>query len=130
VFAIKNTAAVAGGRSTSSVPNWQGWLPWVVVSAAAIFWSSFKLFAIGQQNIAWPSLHRTISITLYNRKPYDAIRVFQPLGTGTAILLAAIITALLVRLSPRAFFSCIGETIRQCWLAVITVMLMSAWLIS
>ena len=69
--------------------------------------------AIGQQNIAWPGLHRAISITLYNGKPYDAIWVFQPLGTGTAILLAAIITAILVRLPPRAFFGCIGETLRQ-----------------
>ena len=100
---------VAGDRSTSSVPNWQGWLPWVVVSVTVILWTSFKLFAIGQQNIAWPGLHRAISITLYNGKPYDAIWAFQPLGTGTAILLAAIITALLVRLSPRAFFSCFGR---------------------
>jgi lactate permease len=122
-FAIKSTTAVAGNPATSSIPNWQGWLPWVVVSATVIFWTSFKFFAIGQQNIAWPGLHRAISITLYNGKPYDAIWVFQPLGTGTAILLAAIITALLVRLSPRAFFSCYGETIRQCWLAVVTVML-------
>jgi lactate permease len=122
-FAIKNTTAVAGNPATSSIPNWQGWLPWVVVSATVILWTSFKFFAIGQQNIAWPGLHRAISITLYNGKPYDAIWVFQPLGTGTAILLAAIITALLVRLSPRAFFSCYGQTIRQCWLAVVTVML-------
>ena len=122
-FAIKSTTAVAGDPATSSIPNWQGWLPWVVVSATVIFWTSFKFFAIGQQNITWPGLHRAISITLYNGKPYDAIWAFQPLGTGTAILLAAIITALLVRLSPRAFFSCYGETIRQCWLAVVTVML-------
>lgn len=121
-FAIKSTV-VAGDRPTSSVPNWQGWLPWVVVSATVILWTSFKLFAIGQQNIAWPGLHRAISITLYNGKPYDAIWAFQPLGTGTAILLAAIITALVVGLSAKAFFSCIGETIRQCWLAVVTVML-------
>jgi lactate permease len=121
-FAIKSTI-VAGDRPTSSVPNWQGWLPWVVVSATVILWTSFKLFAIGQQNIAWPGLHRAISITLYNGKPYDAIWAFQPLGTGTAILLAAVITALFVRLPPKAFFSCFGETIRQCWLAVVTVML-------
>src|ERR1700736_4967610 len=121
-FAIKSTV-IAGDHTTSSVPNWQGWLPWIVVSVTVIFLTSFKLFAIGQQNIAWPGLHRAISITLYNGKPYDAIWAFQPLGTGTAILLAAIITALLVRLPPKAFFSCFGETIRQCWLAVVTVML-------
>ena len=86
------------------VPAWQGWLPWVVVSVVVIVWTSFKVAAIGQQTIAWPGLHKAISITLYNDKPYAAIWAFQPLGTGTAILLAAIITALVGRLPPRAFF--------------------------
>ena len=85
--------------------------------------TSFKVAAIGQQNIPWPGLHQMISITLYNDKPYGAIWAFQPLGTGTAILVAAVITALFVRLPPAAFLSCVGLTIRQAWLAVITVML-------
>jgi lactate permease len=121
-YAILQQPAAADGAS-SSVPAWQGWLPWIVVSATVIIWTSFKIFAIGQNNIAWPGLHRVISITLYNNKPYDAVWAFQPLGTGTAILLSAIITAVIVRLSPAAFLSCIAQTIRQCWLAVLTVML-------
>jgi lactate permease len=121
-YAILQQPAAADGAS-SSVPAWQGWLPWIVVSATVIIWTSFKIFAIGQNNIAWPGLHRLISITLYNNKPYDAVWAFQPLGTGTAILLSAIITAVIVRLSPAAFLSCIAQTIRQCWLAVLTVML-------
>ena len=121
-FAIAASPA-AGDLPGSSVPDWQGWLPWVVISATVILWTSFRVFAIGQQNIPWPGLHRAISITLYNDKPYDAIWVFQPLASGTAILLAAIITAFLVRLSPGAFFDCVRQTIRQLWLAVITVML-------
>jgi lactate permease len=121
-FAIATTPA-EGHLHASSVSDWQGWLPWIVLSATVILWTSLKVFSIGQQNIAWPGLHRAISITLYNDKPYDAIWVFQPLATGTAILVAAIITSLMVRLSPNAFFDCVRETIRQCWLAVITVML-------
>jgi lactate permease len=121
-FAIAGSPAPSHGAAPS-VPDWQGWLPWVVLSAIVIFWTSFRLFAIGQQSIPWPGLHRAISITLYNDKPYDAVWVFQPLATGTAILLAAIVTAALVRLSPSAFFDCVRETIRQAWLAVITVML-------
>jgi lactate permease len=121
-FAIADSPASSHGAAPS-VPDWQGWLPWVVLSAIVIFWTSFRLFAIGQQSIPWPGLHRAISITLYNDKPYDAVWVFQPLATGTAILLAAIVTAALVRLSPSAFFDCVRETIRQAWLAVITVML-------
>ena len=68
-------------------------------------------------------MHRAISITLYNGKPYDAVWPFQPLGTGTAILVAAIITAMLVRLPLRAFVDCVIETLRQVWLPVVTVTL-------
>jgi lactate permease len=107
----------------ATVPPWQGWLPWILVSVVVIIWTSFKVAIIGQQAISWPGLHKMISITLYNDKPYAAVWTFQPLGTGTAILLAAIITAILVRLSPAGFMRCVGHTIRQAWLAVVTVML-------
>src|SRR5208283_1877895 len=60
---------------------------------------------------------------LYNNKPYAAVWAFQPLGTGTAILVAAIITAAIVGVSPAAFFGCVGQTFRQAWIAIITVML-------
>ncbi len=121
-FAIAETRT-AGAAATDAVPAWQGWLPWLVVSVAVILWTSFAVATIGQNKIEWPGLHRAIAITLYNDKPYDAIWTFQPLGTGTAILLSAVLTALLVGLSPRKFVGCIGQTIRQAWLAIITVML-------
>ena len=121
-FAIASTHALGDGDAPS-VPDWQGWLPWVILSGIVILWTTFRVFAIGQQNIPWPGLHRAISITLYNDKPYDAIWAFQPLSSGTAILLAAIVTAALVRLPLSTFFDCVRDTIRQLWLAVITVML-------
>ena len=121
-FAIASTHALDDG-ATPAVPDWQGWLPWVILSGLVILWTTFRVFAIGQQNIPWPGLHRAISITLYNDKPYDAIWVFQPLASGTAILLAAIITAAVVRLPLSTFFDCVRDTFRQLWLAVITVML-------
>jgi lactate permease len=114
---------LATGAAASAVPAWQGWLPWIIVSGTVIIWTTFKFFAIGQQNIPWPGLHKAISITLYNDTPYNAIWTFQPLATGTAILLSAIVTAVIVRLPVSAFFSCIAETVRQAWLAVVTVML-------
>ena len=121
-FAIASTHALDDG-ATPAVPDWQGWLPWVILSGLVILWTTFRVFAIGQQNIPWPGLHRAISITLYNDKPYDAIWVFQPLASGTAILLTAIITAAVVRLPLSTFFDCVRDTFRQLWLAVITVML-------
>jgi lactate permease len=116
-------ATLASERKAGAVAPWQGWLPWLIVSALVIVWTHYAWFAIGQSSIPWPGLHNAISITLYNDKPYAAVWVFQPLGTGTAILLAAIITAAIVRLSPRVFFECVSLTIKQTWLAVVTVML-------
>jgi lactate permease len=108
-------------RVHSEVAAWQGWLPWLIVTAVVILWTSLKIFAFGQQSIAWPGLDKAISITLYHDKPYAAVWVFQPLATGTGILLAAIITAFVVRMSASAFLTCIGHTIRQAWLAIVTV---------
>ena len=115
-------AALAEERASTAAP-WQGWLPWLIVSALVIVWTHFGWASIGQASVKWPGLHNAISITLYNAKPYAAIWAFQPLGTGTAILAAAVVTAAVVRLSPAAFFDCVGRTFRQLWLAIITVML-------
>jgi len=121
-FAIQG-GGVANRAATNDVPAWQGWLPWLIVSAVVIAWTTFGVFAVGQQVLPWPGLDKAISITLYNDRPYAAVYVFQPLGTGTAILLAAIGTAALFRVSFAGFFECIGKTISQAWLAVVTVML-------
>jgi len=108
------------------VAAWQGWIPWLIVSATVILWTTFKIAAMGQTKIPWPGLNKAIAITLYHDKPYEAVWAFQPLGTGTAILLAAFITAALVRLPAAELVRCAVRTIRQIWLAVVTVMLVVA----
>jgi len=124
-FQIKDETSLEE-RPAGAPAAWQGWIPWVIISAVVIVWTTLKVATIGQQSIHWPGLDKAISITFYHDKPYAAVYAFQPLGTGTAILLAAIITAAVVRLSPAAFFSCAAETIRQAWKAVVTVMLIVA----
>ncbi len=124
-FTIADTP-LAAGSVASAVPAWQGWLPWLVVTITVILWTHFKVFAHHQQALPWPALHNAISITLYHDKPYAAVWTFQPLATGTAVLAACLVTALLVRLPPRDFLGCMGETFRQIWLAVVTVMLIVA----
>jgi lactate permease len=106
--------------------TWQGWIPWVVVSVTVILWTFLKIADLGQHDIPWPWLDKAVSITLYHGKPYAAVWAFQPLGTGTAILLAALATALLVGLRAAEVLQCMVRTIRQIWLAVVTVMLVVA----
>jgi len=120
-FMIRPTV-LAAERAADGVPAWQGWLPWIIVSVVVIIWNFAKIFLIGQQAIHWPGLHNAISITLYNDKPYAAVWTFQPLATGTAILLANVLTAFVVRMTPAVYFSCVAQTFRQAWLAIVTVM--------
>jgi lactate permease len=106
----------------SSVAPWQGWLPWVVVSGIVVVWTTFKLNAIGQASVQWPLLHNRVFITLYEQ-PYAALWNFQPLATGTAILVAAIVTAIAVRTGVRGFAAAAVDTWKQVRLAILTVML-------
>jgi lactate permease len=119
-FAIR--ADVLALHKASGIARWRGWIPWVVVSAVVIIWTDLKIFAIGQQVIAWPGLNNAVFITLYH-KPYAAAWVFQPLATGTAILLAAVITSVLVGVGPAGFIKAIGTTWRQSRIAIFTVAL-------
>jgi lactate permease len=121
-FAIRDEAALEA-RPAGAPPAWQGWVPWAIIAATVLLWTTFKVANIGQQAVHWPALDKAVSITLYHDKPYAAVWTFQPLATGTAILVAAILTALVVRLSPGAFFACVAQTVRQAWKAVVTVML-------
>jgi lactate permease len=121
-FAVREIPA-AHERSAALPAAFSAWLPWIVVTLTVIVWTSFGIFKIGDQKIPWPGLHNAISITLYKGAPYAAIWDFQPLATGTAILVACFITALLVRLSPEALAGCIATTARQAFVPVVTVML-------
>ena len=101
------------------------WAPWVLVSAVVIVWTYFKVASVGQQSIKWPGLHNAIFLTLY-KKPYAAVYSFQPLGTGTAILLAVALTAVVMVAAgsgPKVVALALADTWRQLRFAILTVML-------
>src|SRR6266699_37249 len=101
------------------------WTPWALVSAVVIVWTYLKVASIGQQSIQWPGLHKLIFLTLYN-KPYAALYNFQPLGTGTAILLAVMLTAVVVvgaGSGPKVVALALADTWKQLRFAILTVML-------
>lgn len=120
---VAGDGAVAGdGGRTSAIPAWQGWLPWLILSATVIVWVHFKVNLIGEQKIEWPMLHNQVFITVYDR-PYAAVWTFQPLATGTAILVATLITSLVLGISPRQFAQSLVGTVKQAWLPALTTML-------
>ena len=116
-FAIAYTDA---DRAPSKAPAWQGWLPWLLLSGVVIAWTLLSINLIGQVKLPWPGLDKQVFITLYD-KPYAAVWTFQPLATGTAILISALVTAALFGLGPRAFAAAMAQTWRQAHLAILTV---------
>ncbi|MBL8555772.1 MAG: L-lactate permease [Phenylobacterium sp.] len=123
-FALRPVALegeAAPARSASALSGWQGWLPWVILSVTVIVWVHFKVNLIGEQKIPWPGLHNQVFITTYG-KPYAAIWTFQPLATGTAILVATLVTALVVRLTFSQLAGAVAGTLRQIRLPLATTM--------
>ncbi len=104
----------------SSKQAFAAWLPWVMLSAVMIFWSYLKLLSKGQVAIPIPSLHNGVVITLY-QKPYSALYSFQPLGAGTAVLVATVLTALCFGVSGQVFLRSGSKTLRQLRLPGLTV---------
>jgi lactate permease len=115
-------AAVSTADGPKPIPPWQGWLPWLVISGVVIIWSTLRINLIGGMPIEWPGLHNEIFITLYEQ-PYAAVWNFQPLATGTAILLSSVLTALLVGLGLKGYLGAVKATWMQIRLATLTVTL-------
>lgn len=121
-FAMARGDTMIGVGAARQGAGWGGWLPWLVVSVIVIFWVHANIAMIGDVKIKWPGLHDAVYVPLYN-KPYAAIWDFQPLGTGTAILLSAIVTAAWSRMGVGDFFACVAATWRQIRIAIVTVMM-------
>jgi lactate permease len=123
-FAVHGRAA--GLDTRGPLAAWQGWLPWIFVAAVVIVRTELGIFRTGARTIPWPGLDKQVLITLYHDKPYGAAWVFQPLATGTAILVATVITAALVGVGPAQFLRAVAATWRQSRIAILTVALIVA----
>ena len=101
------------------------WLPWAMLSFVMVVWAYFNLSQAGQFIFAIPTLHNNVFITLY-RKPYPALYTFQVLGSGTAVLVATILTALCFRVSGGVVYRSGVKAIRQLQLPGLAVMVIFA----
>jgi len=124
-------AAAAAPAITSGAPLTAGavikaWSPFIILTAMVTIWSikPFKaLFAAGGPlastviNIPVPFLHNLVEKTppvVAAAAPYGAVYTFNwLLATGTAILIAALITITFTRLSPAKAVATLGETFRE-----------------
>lgn len=107
-------------RTHGHISAWQGWIPWLIVAAVVTLWTTWKFAAFHQMNLPWKGLHDEVFITLYH-KPYAAVFNFQPLTTGTAILVSGILTALVLGVPVSGFVRAMAITWKQIRLPTLTV---------
>ena len=119
-LSINRSAQTVREAGAPRISGAQSWFPWIIVSVVVIVWTVAKVFTLGEVKLNWPGLNNAVFITLY-KKPYGAIWDFQPLATGTAILVAAIIAALVARLPVREFLAAARDTWVQTRIAILTV---------
>lgn len=88
------------------------WLPWILLAVVVVLWSFLNVPTKGQIPIHVPHLHNAVLITLY-QKPYAALYTFQPLATGTAVLVAVFLSAIFLRARPAIVARSGWKTFRQ-----------------
>ncbi|KAI9270354.1 lactate permease [Phascolomyces articulosus] len=99
------------------------WSPWVCILVVVIIWSFVHVPKYGAIKVQWPQLHNRIWLTLYGKK-YEAYWNFEPLATGTAILISNIPFSCLViysGVSPKVIPRALVDTVKQLWIPVLTV---------
>ncbi len=107
-------------KAHAHIPVWQGWIPWLIVAVVVTLWTTWKFAAFHQMNLPWAGLHDAVFITLY-KKPYAAVFNFQPLTTGTAILISSILTGLAVGVGVNGYIQAMARTWKQIRLPTFTV---------
>jgi lactate permease len=138
------------GRGPRVVPRGlvvRAWVPWIFLSLAVILWGLAPVKAFLNQGALAPSwkvpmLHRMVFRDYpVVTAPVDRARIADPAyrneraepaqftvnwasATGTAILLAAIASALYLRVSLAQFLAVAGRTLRQMRAPLLTIMLM------
>jgi lactate permease len=142
-FAEETPAPAEPGATThyTALQIVSAWVPWVLLSVCVFIWGlpqTKKLFE-SQPNITIfsvevPRLHkqvfRDVPVVEKRDKPETAVFRFNWLSaTGTGILVAAVLSALWMRVSPARFVTTFGETAyRMRWpLFTIAVMLAIAY---
>lgn len=100
------------GKRLSAAQALTAWMPWILLAAVVVLWSVLNVPVHGQLPIHVPRLHNQVLITLY-QKPYAALYSFQPLATGTAVLVSVLLSALFLRALPSVVAESGRKTFRQ-----------------
>jgi lactate permease len=131
---VPGAAAAGTGSRLSPEPAWKPWLPWILLSVFVFLWGipNVKNFlnSLFAPNLSVPWLDNHVQ-----RMPpvvpvptvEGATFAFNALSaTGTALLLAGVVSGLCLGLSPVRLLGLYWQTIRSVRLSLITISLMLA----
>ncbi len=117
---------VSSGAPLTAGAVFKAWSPFIILTAVVTLWSlkPFKALFAAQGalastviNIPVPFLHNLVEKVppvVASAAPYGAVYTFNWLSaTGTAILIAALVTIAFTRLSPAKAVATLGETFRE-----------------
>jgi L-lactate transport len=109
------------------------WVPYLLLVVCVLAWAYKPLKAqLETVNIVfnWPGLHNLIQRmppAVNKPSPYGAIYTWNWLSAaGTSCLIAAILSAVVLRMSPSRFFRVLFKTVRQLLLAELTMAMVLA----
>jgi len=104
------------------------WTPFALLVVCVLVWGLKPVQTeLGNAAIKfpWPGLHRLITRmppVALKATPYDAIYTFNWLSaSGTACFVAAILSAIVARMSPSALLGVLGRTVKQLVIAESTI---------
>lgn len=121
-------AAQAGPSVYSRRELWHAWMPYVLLAACVLAWGLPPVRAVlgaATWSIEWPGLHNRVERVppIVNAPaPYRALYDFDWLAcAGTACLLAGLLSAMFLRVSPREYGRVFVGTLRQMRLPLLTI---------
>lgn len=125
---------IAAGRAPSRAEAWRAWMPWAILTGAVFIWGLPQvkeiLNGISELRYEVPLLHQAVfraPPVVAAAAPEDAVFVFNWLSaTGTALLIAAIISGLALGLSPGRLVRTFGRTLYRVRISLITIAAMLA----
>ncbi len=129
-----STQGATSGQALTAGAIARAWSPFIILTAMVTLWSlkPFKaLFAAGGPlaasviNIEVPALHNLVEKmppVVAKASAYGAVYSFNwLLATGTAILIAALITIACTRLSPAKAAATLGETFKELLIPIYSI---------
>ena len=129
----KPTARVQSGHSLGAIIK--AWSPFAILTVFVTIWTikPFQAFldSFSTFKFAWPGLDKLVlkaAPIVAAPKPYEAVYKLNLLGAvGTAILLAAIVSIIILKMKPADALKTFGETLKELRFPILSIGLVLAF---